>query len=124
MADTVWSEIVEYPNDRINWGRTSSLGETGWQYEVGLCDGGFFVIANQAAGLAGSGGGRVWLPNWGIWPRRGYIFEVPFWLLMVPCMGWLAIVWIRRRRKSVLCPCGYDARGLDVCPECGRDVKA
>jgi hypothetical protein len=47
-------------------------------------------------------------------------FTIPIWWLMLPFGTWLAITWRRRRSRRSLCPCGYDARGLDVCPECGR----
>jgi hypothetical protein len=51
--------------------------------------------------------------------------SIPLWCLMLPCAVWFAVaLWRRRYRINILCPCGYDARGLDVCPECGRDVKA
>jgi len=71
---------------------------------------------------------RKWLPEvhtWTTWPDqedRGIV--LPLWPLMLPFVVWVSLVCMRRRRMRGLCPCGYNARGLDVCPECGRDAKA
>ena len=49
---------------------------------------------------------------------------LPLWCLIIPVSAWFIVAVVRRHRTVALCPCGYDARGFDVCPECGRDVKA
>lgn len=66
----------------------------------------------------------VWLPLLGsLVGLEGWSLALPIWLLMLPVAAWLGVAHRRRRRReTVFCPCGYDARGLEVCPECGRTV--
>jgi len=72
----------------------------------------------------------AWLPEFRryVAPSKWKLeITIPIWLLMVPFAAWLAAAFVRRQRRirvAGLCPCGYDARGLDVCPECGRDAEA
>jgi hypothetical protein len=54
------------------------------------------------------------------------VVQLPLWLVMLPFVVWFGVAYLRRRRRLTaggLCRCGYDARGLDVCPECGRAVE-
>jgi hypothetical protein len=60
---------------------------------------------------------ETWGPGGTGWSRD---IVVPILCLALPLAAWLTLT---RKRGASLCPCGYDARGLDVCPECGREVQ-
>lgn len=90
------------------------------------------------AGANGPSDGWLWSPSWTerlhinfafvgderplyrglpLWPRIG-----PLIALSAPFAAWPAYLIIRRLRRTrrQQCPeCGYDARGLSACPECG-----
>jgi hypothetical protein len=74
----------------------------------------------------GSWSARAWVPRYEHHSGRPglslLLFSIPLWPLMVPFAAWFGVAFVRHRRRIRidLCPCGYDARGLDVCPECGR----
>jgi len=70
-------------------------------------------------------------PQEGLYVYRERFFTVPYWLIIVSCIG--LVWWIgakdrltRRRRQQGLCPtCGYDLRGTPgLCPECGATEVA
>jgi hypothetical protein len=64
------------------------------------------------------------LPSYGVGRLSGRWISVPVWCFMVPFAAWFGVAYVRhRRQRRDFCPCGYDARGLDVCPECGRTVE-
>lgn len=72
---------------------------------------------------------RRWLPTANIDTDLAPVFawcsiDIPLWCTMLPVLAWLGVAYIRHHRKRALCPCGYDARGLDVCPECGRSAAS
>jgi hypothetical protein len=54
----------------------------------------------------------------------GFVVELPYWVLLAPCLVPVGIRLLRRRRRERAenaCPrCGYDLRATpDRCPECG-----
>jgi hypothetical protein len=70
---------------------------------------------------------RVWLPYLSTQANPLSGLSLPLWIPMAPVAAWFGMAFVRHRRRIRvidLCPCGYDARGLDVCPECGRAAKA
>ncbi len=68
------------------------------------------------------------LPIDPVWPGFAYnalAFGGGAWaLLAAPSLVGLVFGTKRRRRRRGLCvACGYDMRGLDACPECGRAIE-
>jgi hypothetical protein len=57
----------------------------------------------------------------------GWVLRVPVWVVLVPPLGYMARVWLRRRPLLACARCGYDLARLPVgsggalaCPECGH----
>jgi hypothetical protein len=63
---------------------------------------------------------RKWTPQ--LLPIRYMV--IPRWCLVAPIGAWFVVACLRRWRERLLCPCSYDPRGLDVCPECGREAQS
>lgn len=64
---------------------------------------------------------EVWIPTHVHW--RGAMWSWAFWSFVVLGIGISikGLRWMRRtwRLRHGLCGCGYDVKGLHVCPECG-----
>lgn len=59
-------------------------------------------------------------PLWGGFIANALVFALPAAaVLLAPAVVRL----LRRARRGVCLGCGYDARGLQRCPECGRAVR-
>lgn len=117
----VWSEVPKPALGRSakSWSATGSIDKGAVHLEVleggGWEVGWYFATPNNMQEELP----RTWFPAYEHSASLRY-FAIPIWLVMLPFAAWFAVAVVRRWRKRGLCPCGYDARGLDVCPECGR----
>lgn len=96
-------------------------------------NGGSYTVPGWQLGWAGP---MRWWPHDGkIWthhPARGTAYwslKLPLWMPLGACTLGLAGFWRpwdrrgARRRRGLCARCGYDARGLAVCPECGTATR-
>ena len=97
-------------------------------HEEGPTDPGGYVRWNWSWGLPGTHDRtfRRWLPRVIADTDQVPVFEwyslhIPLWCPLLLVMACCGVGYVRHHRKQGLCPCGYDARGLVVCPECGRN---
>ena len=72
--------------------------------------------------VSGMAYGRA-IPFLVIW--TGFITDTLFWAMVIASIRWLARTSMHswRNRRGRCANCGYDARGLARCPECGKVVS-